>query len=67
MSREPASILDVARAAGVSGMTVSRVLNGQPNVRAATKARVLAAMEELHFRPSRRVRPSGREAAASSG
>ena len=35
MSREPASILDVARAAGVSGMTVSRVLNGQPNVRAA--------------------------------
>ena len=56
MSREPASILDVARAAGVSGMTVSRVLNGQPNVRSATKARVLAAMEELHFRPSRAAR-----------
>jgi DNA-binding LacI/PurR family transcriptional regulator len=56
MSREPASILDVARAAGVSGMTVSRVLNGQPNVRAATRARVLAAMEELRFRPSRAAR-----------
>ncbi len=56
MSREPASILDVARAAGVSGMTVSRVLNGQPNVRAVTKIRVLAAMEELGFRPSRAAR-----------
>ncbi|TVZ06332.1 LacI family transcriptional regulator [Trebonia kvetii] len=57
MSREqPASILDVARAAGVSGMTVSRVLNGQPNVRAATRTRVLAAVEELHFRPSRVAR-----------
>lgn len=56
MSREPASILDVARAAGVSGMTVSRVLNGRPNVRAATRTRVLAAMEELGFRPSRAAR-----------
>ena len=56
MSREPASILDVARAAGVSGMTVSRVLNGQPNVRPATRTRVLAAMEELRFRPSRAAR-----------
>jgi DNA-binding LacI/PurR family transcriptional regulator len=37
-------------------MTVSRVLNGQPNVRAATRARVLAAMEELRFRPSRAAR-----------
>lgn len=56
MSREPASILDVARAAGVSGMTVSRVLNGRPNVSAATRTRVLAAMEELRFRPSRAAR-----------
>jgi DNA-binding LacI/PurR family transcriptional regulator len=56
MSRGSASILDVARVAGVSGMTVSRVLNGQPNVRDATRTRVLAAMEELRFHPSRAAR-----------
>jgi DNA-binding LacI/PurR family transcriptional regulator len=51
-----ASIRDVARLAGVSSMTVSRVLNGHPNVRASTRTRVLAAMGELRFRPSRAAR-----------
>ncbi|MDA8372224.1 MAG: LacI family DNA-binding transcriptional regulator [Nocardiopsaceae bacterium] len=41
---------DVARLAGVSHQTVSRVLNGHPNVRTETQARVQAAIEELGYR-----------------
>jgi DNA-binding LacI/PurR family transcriptional regulator len=43
---------DVARLAGVSHQTVSRVLNDHPNVRPATRGRVLAAIEELGYRPN---------------
>ena len=43
---------DVARAAAVSHQTVSRVLNGHPNVRPATRERVLAAIEQLGYRPN---------------
>lgn len=46
------SILDVANHSGVSHQTVSRVLNKHPNVREATRARVLEAMEELGYRPN---------------
>jgi DNA-binding LacI/PurR family transcriptional regulator len=41
---------DVARRAGVSHQTVSRVLNGHANVRESTRARVLAAIDELAYR-----------------
>jgi DNA-binding LacI/PurR family transcriptional regulator len=43
---------DVARLAGVSHQTVSRVLNGHPHVSSATRARVVAAMHELDYRPN---------------
>ena len=43
---------DVARAAGVSQQTVSRVVNGMSNVNEKTRKRVQAAMAELGFRPS---------------
>ncbi|MGW1719817.1 LacI family DNA-binding transcriptional regulator [Streptomyces sp. NPDC002156] len=48
--RKAASIRDVAQAAGVSYQTVSRVLNGHPNVREETRNRVEAAIESLGFR-----------------
>ncbi|HEY1627893.1 MAG TPA: LacI family DNA-binding transcriptional regulator [Streptosporangiaceae bacterium] len=47
---------DVARLAGVSHQTVSRVLNDHPNVRAHTRDRVLAAIRELAYRPNAAAR-----------
>jgi DNA-binding LacI/PurR family transcriptional regulator len=47
---------DVARLAGVSHQTVSRVLNDHPNVRAPTRDRVLAAIRELAYRPNAAAR-----------
>jgi len=43
------SIYDVAKHAGVSHMTVSRVLNGHPNIRDSTRDRVLSAIEEMNY------------------
>jgi LacI family transcriptional regulator, galactose operon repressor len=48
----PATMKDVARRAGVSLITVSRVINATNNVRAETRARVLAAIEELQYVPN---------------
>src|SRR5262245_65427665 len=47
---------DVASAAGVSHMTVSRVLNGTAPVSPATKARVEAALHTLGYRPNAAAR-----------
>ena len=47
---------DVARRAGVSHQTVSRVLNGHPNVSPETKAGVLAAIRDLGYRPNMAAR-----------
>jgi len=47
-----ATIFDVARLAGVSHQTVSRVLNDLPNVRPATRVRVEDAIKQLRYRPS---------------
>jgi DNA-binding LacI/PurR family transcriptional regulator len=43
---------DVARVAGVSHQTVSRVINGADHVRPETRERVLRAMLELDYRPN---------------
>ncbi|WP_345067485.1 LacI family DNA-binding transcriptional regulator [Leifsonia kafniensis] len=53
------SIRDVARLAGVSHQTVSRVLNNHPSIRDTTKARVLQVMEDVHYRPNRAARALG--------
>lgn len=47
-----ANIFDVAKLAGVSHQTVSRVLNDLPNVRPATRARVEQAIAQLRYSPS---------------
>src|ERR1044071_8280863 len=47
-----ATIEDVAARAAVCLATVSRFLNGRANVRPATRARVLDAIEALNYRPS---------------
>lgn len=47
-----ANIFDVARLAGVSHQTVSRVINDLPNVRPATRARVEHAIAQLRYSPS---------------
>lgn len=46
------NIYDVARAAGVSHTTVSRVLNDSPRTRESTRRRVLRAIEEMSYTPS---------------
>src|SRR4051812_35643518 len=43
---------DVARLAGVSHQTVSRVINGSQHVRDETRERVLLAMRQLDYRPN---------------
>jgi len=47
---------DVAARAGVSHQTVSRVINGHPNVAPLTRERVLAAIAELGYRPNTAAR-----------
>ncbi|MEV8539672.1 LacI family DNA-binding transcriptional regulator [Streptomyces sp. NPDC051572] len=52
----PAVLGDVARLAEVSAMTVSRVLNEHAGVKESTRARVLAAVAELGYRPNSMAR-----------
>lgn len=50
------NIRDVARLAGVSYQTVSRVLNDHPSIRPSTKQRVLDAIREIGYRPNQAAR-----------
>jgi DNA-binding LacI/PurR family transcriptional regulator len=54
--RRGVSMADVARLAGVSSQTVSRVSTGHPGVVAATRQQVLAAMQQLGYRPNSAAR-----------
>ncbi|MGX5772764.1 LacI family DNA-binding transcriptional regulator [Microbacterium trichothecenolyticum] len=56
MTARRVSMADVAERAGVSGQTVSRVVNASPRVDPDTRARVEAAMSELGYRPHRAAR-----------
>lgn len=46
------STLGLARLLGLSEWTVSRAINGHPEVKAATRERILKAMDEVGFRPN---------------
>ncbi|WP_369202222.1 LacI family DNA-binding transcriptional regulator [Streptomyces sp. PU-14G] len=54
--KRPPSMTDVARAAGVSAQTVSRVLSDHPNVQDKTRAKVLAAVAQLDYRRNNAAR-----------
>ena len=51
--KRPATIHDVAAAAGVSRQTVTRAMNAMPGISTETRGRVLEAARELSYRPSR--------------
>lgn len=53
--RKP-NIREVATLAGVSHMTVSRVLNDHPSIAPATRERVLEVMQQLNYRPNSAAR-----------
>lgn len=61
------TMFDVARRAGVSHQTVSRVLNDLPGVAAATRERVRAAMAELNYAPSPTARAMAGRRSGSIG
>ena len=63
VASSPVTISDVARAAQVSVMTVSNVINGKPNVRPTTRQRVLNAVELTGYR----VNPLARALAGGRG
>ncbi len=57
--RSGVTIEDVAAAVGVSRQTVSRVLNGSPNVKPAVRERIHAAIEALGYVPNLSARRMG--------
>jgi LacI family transcriptional regulator len=61
------TIRDVAKLAGVSTMTVSRVINGSPKVTPDTRARVDAAIAELRFVPNTMARGLTRHRSGTIG
>ena len=50
------TILDIARLAGVSKSTVSRVINNESGVKEETKIKVLKVIKENNFSPSKSAR-----------
>ncbi|VEC55770.1 Transcriptional repressor of the lac operon [Klebsiella aerogenes] len=67
MPRRTATLEDVARAAGVSQQTVSRVLNRPEVVSARTREQVIRAMQALHYVPNRSAQLLAGKAAPSIG
>lgn len=53
------NIYDLSKEANVSIATISRVLNGSPNVKPATRKKVLDAIEQYHYTPNAFARGLG--------
>lgn len=56
MKKRRVTVEDVAQAAGVSLMTVSRAMNGREGIGEDTRARILALAQEMGYRPSQIAR-----------
>jgi LacI family transcriptional regulator len=54
--KSAATLSDIGRAVGISAMTVSRALNGHPDVNEETRRKVLTHAERLRYRPNRWAR-----------
>lgn len=67
MSRHAPTIIDVAREAGVSPKTVSRVVNGNDYVSAETRQRVQEAIDSLNFRMNQAARSLASDRSATLG
>lgn len=52
LDKQTITIYDVAREAGVSMATVSRVVNGNPNVKPSTRKKVSKVIDRLNYRPN---------------
>lgn len=66
-SRKRATIIDVARASGVSRQTVSNVINSPDRVRPDTRARVEQEIDRLGYRPSSAARTMRSQRAGAVG
>jgi len=66
-SARAATIVDVARAAGVSRQTVTRAMHDMPGINPQTRERVLAAARDLNYHPSRFGRGLVKPAAKTLG
>lgn len=67
MRKDRCTAEEVARAAGVSTMTVSRAMSDQPGISPETRQRVLRAAEELGYRPSKVARALASRRSSSLG
>ena len=56
MEQGKPTMVDVARLAGVSAMTVSRVMNGKSLVRESTRRKVAEAVAALNYTPNQEAR-----------
>ncbi len=52
----PTTLADIARALGVSKMTVSRAINNHPEISSETRARILDAAQRMNYRPNQFAR-----------
>lgn len=61
MGNKRATIYDIAKEAGLSAGTVSRIINDKPGIKSETRARVLALLEKYNYSPNEAARGLSRK------